>query len=82
MNYVALYGSKPAVVSMSLGGGASSLVDNAVRSLFNRGFFVSVAAGNSNDNACNYSPARSGYVSIRPFPNATATRERLTGDRL
>ncbi|XP_784960.4 uncharacterized protein LOC579771 [Strongylocentrotus purpuratus] len=62
MNYVALYGSKPAVVSMSLGGGASSLIDNAVRSLFNRGFFVSVAAGNSNDNSCNYSPARSGYA--------------------
>ncbi|XP_041477736.1 aqualysin-1-like [Lytechinus variegatus] len=62
MDYIATYGSKPAVVSMSLGGGASSLIDNAVRSLYTRGFFVSVAAGNSNDNSCNYSPARSGYA--------------------
>ncbi|XP_054765864.2 aqualysin-1-like [Lytechinus pictus] len=62
MNYVATYGSKPAVVSMSLGGGGSALIDQAVRTLYRNGFVVSVAAGNSDDNSCNYSPARSGYA--------------------
>jgi subtilisin family serine protease len=45
------------VVNMSLGGGANSLVDDAVRNLTNRGFTVVVAAGNSNADACRYSPA-------------------------
>jgi len=58
MNWVATNGIKPAVASMSLGGGASSALDAAVLSLHNAGIVVSVAAGNSNANACNYSPAR------------------------
>jgi len=62
MNYVAEYGSLPAVVSMSLGGGGSATVDSAVRRLYRDGFVVSVAAGNSDDDSCNYSPARSGYA--------------------
>jgi len=51
-------GQLPAVVSMSLGGGASTATDNAVQSLINLGFTVSVAAGNENADACNSSPAR------------------------
>ena len=47
-----------AVANMSLGGGASSNLDNAVNNLINRGVTVVVAAGNSNADACNYSPAR------------------------
>src|SRR5687768_17962171 len=43
---------------MSLGGGANSSVDTAVTNLVNAGVTVVVAAGNSNANACNYSPAR------------------------
>jgi serine protease len=43
---------------MSLGGGASTALDNAVNSLSNSGVPVAVAAGNSNANACNSSPAR------------------------
>jgi subtilisin family serine protease len=49
---------QPAVANMSLGGGASSSLDTAVNNCINDGVTFSVAAGNSNANACNYSPAR------------------------
>lgn len=49
---------KPAVANMSLGGGASTATDNAVTNSINAGVTYAVAAGNSNANACNYSPAR------------------------
>lgn len=49
---------KPAVANMSLGGGASTATDNAVQNAINAGVTMVVAAGNSNANACNYSPAR------------------------
>lgn len=49
---------KPAVANMSLGGSASTAVDNAVNNSINAGVSYAVAAGNSNANACNYSPAR------------------------
>jgi subtilisin family serine protease len=48
----------PAVANMSLGGGASTALDNAVNNLSNAGVPIAVAAGNSNANACNYSPSR------------------------
>jgi subtilisin family serine protease len=48
----------PAVANMSLGGGASSALDTAVNNLANSGVPIAVAAGNSNANACNSSPAR------------------------
>jgi subtilisin family serine protease len=48
----------PAVANMSLGGGASTALDNAVNNLHNAGVTIAVAAGNSNANACNSSPAR------------------------
>ncbi|QRK05921.1 S8 family serine peptidase [Archangium violaceum] len=49
---------KPAVANMSLGGGASSTLDNAVTNSVNAGVVYAVAAGNDNKDACNYSPAR------------------------
>lgn len=49
---------KPAVANMSLVGGASSTLDNAVSNAVAAGVTFVVAAGNSNANACNYSPAR------------------------
>lgn len=49
---------KPAVANMSLGGGASTALDNAVNNSINSGVTYVVAAGNSNANACNSSPAR------------------------
>jgi subtilisin family serine protease len=53
----------PAVANMSLGGGASSSVDDAVQAVIDDGVTVVVAAGNGNQagraqDACNYSPAR------------------------
>jgi subtilisin family serine protease len=51
---------RPAVANMSLGGGASSALDTAVRNSITAGVTYAVAAGNSNANAGNYSPARVG----------------------
>lgn len=49
---------KPAVANMSLGGGTSTALDNAVNATVAAGVIMVVAAGNDNSNACNYSPAR------------------------
>lgn len=46
-----------AVVNMSLGGPVSSTIDGAVATLISKGINVVVAAGNSNADACNFSPA-------------------------
>ena len=51
---------KPAVANMSLGGGASIALDNAVRNSIAAGVTYAIAAGNSNINASNSSPARVG----------------------
>ena len=47
-----------AVANMSLGGGPSTALDNAVRNSIADGVVYAIAAGNSNRNACNFSPAR------------------------
>lgn len=49
-------GSK-AVVSMSIGGGSSTSLNNAVQAVINKGATVVVAAGNESSNACSTSPA-------------------------
>ena len=49
---------RPAVANMSLGGGASTALDNAVTNSINSGVTYAVAAGNDGLNACSYSPAR------------------------
>ncbi|AKH17630.1 S8 family peptidase [Deinococcus soli (ex Cha et al. 2016)] len=51
-------GSATAVANMSLGGGASQAVDDAVNSAASKNLIMAVAAGNENQNACNVSPAR------------------------
>ena len=48
----------PAVANMSLGGGVSTALDNAVRNSIAAGVTYAVAAGNANANASNQSPAR------------------------
>ncbi len=58
VNWVTANAVKPAVANMSLGGGLSTTLDNAVANSINSGITYAVAAGNSNANACNSSPAR------------------------
>jgi serine protease len=48
----------PAVANMSLGGSASTALDDAVRASIASGVTYAIAAGNSNAVACNSSPAR------------------------
>ncbi|MGH3734267.1 MAG: S8 family peptidase [Micromonosporaceae bacterium] len=51
--------SGPAVANMSLGGsGSNSSLENAVRNSINDGITYALAAGNSNSDACNFTPAR------------------------
>ena len=58
MDWVTANHVKPAVANMSLGGGASTAIDDAVNRMHNAGVTVVVAAGNENQNACNVSPSR------------------------
>ncbi|KAG1140496.1 hypothetical protein G6F37_009021 [Rhizopus arrhizus] len=48
---------KGAVANMSLGGGRSPTLDRFVNGAVQAGIVFSVAAGNDNDDACDYSPA-------------------------
>ncbi|MFG3341695.1 S8 family peptidase [Glycomyces sp. NPDC048151] len=57
INWVAANAIKPAVANMSLGGGYSAALNNAVANAVASGVTFAVAAGNENQNACNVSPA-------------------------
>ncbi len=57
IDWVANTTPRPAVANMSLGGGASTSVNAAVAGAVQRGVTMVVAAGNSNADACNYSPS-------------------------
>lgn len=62
MDWVASNAAGPSVANMSLGGGSSSAVNDAVGRMFDAGIPTIVAAGNGNiagraQDACNYSPA-------------------------
>jgi subtilisin family serine protease len=50
--------TRKSVGSMSLGGGASTALDDSVANSITAGVVYAIAAGNNNANACNYSPAR------------------------
>ena len=63
IDWVTTKHASPAVANMSLGGGASTALDDAVRASIAAGVGYAIAAGNGNilgwaQNACNYSPAR------------------------
>ena len=62
VDWVAANALLPAVANMSLGGGASQLLDDAVRAAAARGIVFAIAAGNSSADACTASPARMGGV--------------------
>jgi subtilisin family serine protease len=57
INWVAANAIKPAVANMSLGGGFSSALNNAVEAAVDAGVTFAVAAGNEDQDACNVSPA-------------------------
>ncbi|MES2784117.1 MAG: S8 family peptidase [Pseudomonadota bacterium] len=57
VDWVAASPRRPAVANMSLGGGYSASVNAAVAGAIAKGVSFAVAAGNSNVDACNTSPA-------------------------
>lgn len=58
VDWVIRNAKKPAVMNLSLGGGASSSVDRAIQSAADAGIVPVVAAGNDTADACSGSPAR------------------------
>jgi subtilisin family serine protease len=58
VDWVTSHRVRPAVANMSLGGGASSSLDTAVRNSIASGVTYTIAAGNSNMNTSSFSPAR------------------------
>ncbi|MFE0028336.1 S8 family serine peptidase [Amycolatopsis sp. NPDC059021] len=58
VNWITTNAKKPAVANASLGGGVSTALDTAVRNSVKSGVTWTIAAGNSNTNAANSSPAR------------------------
>jgi subtilisin family serine protease len=58
VDYVAANAGNGDVANMSLGGGGSTALDNAVRAAANGGVRFSLAAGNESQDASNVSPAR------------------------
>lgn len=64
IDYVAANANPGDVANMSLGGGASTSLDNAVIAAAATGIKFSLAAGNESDDANNHSPARANGANI------------------
>jgi subtilisin family serine protease len=59
INWVTQNAIKPAVANMSLGAaGSDTATENAVRNSIASGVTYAIASGNSNQNACNFTPAK------------------------
>lgn len=58
VDWAAAQTHRPAVANLSLGGPTSDALDQAIAGATASGLSMVVAAGNSNADACNYSPAR------------------------
>ena len=58
IDWVTRFRVHPAVANMSLARSASTALDDAVRNSIDSGVTYVIAAGNANDDACSYSPAR------------------------
>lgn len=58
VDWVTAHHAAHSVANMSLGGGTSTSLDNAVANSIAGGVTFAIAAGNSNRNACQFSPAR------------------------
>jgi len=74
MDFIATDGTKPGVASMSLGGGKTATIDLAAFRLKMAGYAISVAAGNSDADACDFSPAGSPDVISVGATDITDTR--------
>lgn len=72
VDWAAAQSHRPAVANMSLGGPTSDALDQAIAGATAKGLSVVVAAGNSNADACNYSPARA--------PSALTVGASTSGD--
>ena len=73
IDWVTANAIKPAVANMSLGGGASQAIDDAVRRSAASGVFYALAAGNEGTNACTRSPARAGAGTTNGIMTVAAT---------
>lgn len=78
VDWVTANATKPAIANMSLGGGASQALDDAVKNSANSGVFYALAAGNDGANACNSSPARAGTHNGVLTVAATDSNDRET----
>ncbi len=74
IDWVAGRSARPAVANMSLGGGFSQSLNDAVTRATTAGIVFVVAAGNSSANACNYSPSST--------PSAITVGATTSGDAL
>ena len=75
VDYVAQYGQPGDVANMSLGGGVSTALDQAVVNAAAGGVRFALAAGNESDHANNHSPARANG------PNVYTVSSFAVGDR-
>jgi subtilisin family serine protease len=73
VDWVTANARKPAMANMSLGGGLSQALDDAVRRSAAGGVFYSIAAGNADANACLKSPARAGAGTDNGIATVAAT---------
>lgn len=73
VDWVTANAAYPAVANMSLGGGVSAALDNAVTTSANSGVFYALAAGNSGADACKSSPARAGAGTDNGIMTVAAT---------
>jgi subtilisin family serine protease len=76
VDWVTANAVKPAVANMSLGGGASTALDNAVKNSAASGVFYALAAGNEGTDACTRSPARAGTTNGVLTVAATDSNDR------
>lgn len=74
IDWVTANATRPAVANLSLGGGASSTLDAAVRRSINAGITYTIAAGNSGVPATGTSPARVTEALTVGATDATDTR--------